>query len=109
MTDIVKATPADVGCWVDGHWGQYGAARVIEIALAHGWDDEGAADLAARRMGSMLPNPTNDDLSENDFEKLLWASDDAERWLNENVAPEGYFFEWFDGEFFLSPGEEEEE
>lgn len=109
MAEIVKATPADAGCWVDGHWGQYGAARVIEIALEHGWEDEEATDLAARHMGSMSLNPRNNDLSENDFEKLLWASEDAGRWLNENVAPEGYFFEWRDGEFFLSEEEEEEE
>lgn len=28
MTDIIKATPEDAGCYVDGHWGQYGTAHM---------------------------------------------------------------------------------
>ncbi len=32
------------------------------------------------------------------------AVDEVEQWLQENVAPVGYYFEWRDGEFFLSAG-----
>ena len=36
-------------------------------------------------------------------------ADDAETWLNEHVAPEGYQFGWHDGEFFLWSNEEWEQ
>lgn len=102
MTELTKATPADAGCWVDGHWGQYGAARVIEIAIAHGWDDAEADDLATRHMASIGPSDA-DGLSDDEFEPYIDAAADAEAWLNENVAPEGYSFGWHNGEFFLWP------
>jgi len=34
-------------------------------------------------------------------EAVVDMADDAENWLNDNVAPEGYAFGWHDGEFFL--------
>jgi hypothetical protein len=33
--------------------------------------------------------------------------DDAENWMNDNVAPEGFSFGWEDGEFFLLSNEME--
>ena len=32
MSDIIKATPEDAGCCVDGHWGIYSVARMVERA-----------------------------------------------------------------------------
>jgi hypothetical protein len=29
-------TITDAGCWVDGHWGQYAAERLYNIAVGHG-------------------------------------------------------------------------
>lgn len=97
---IVKATPADAGCYVDGHWGQYATAHMIERATEFGFTDAEAEDLAARKLVEMFPTngPT---LSDNEHEYLTDAADDAEAWLNEHVAPEGYSFGWYEGEFHL--------
>lgn len=96
-----RAMPADAGCWIDGHWGQYGIARVIDIAVSHGWDDAEADDLATRHLASIGPSSAPD-LTNDEFERLVAAADDAEIWLNEHVAPDGFYFEWSDGEFFLT-------
>lgn len=32
------------GCWIDGHWGQYGADRVIQIAAGQGWEPSSELD-----------------------------------------------------------------
>lgn len=84
------------GCYVDGHWGRYGTGRVIELAVDFGWDDEEAREL-------LYHAPT----SPPDFDDASYdISQDAELWLNENVAPEGFSFGWYDGEFFLWSDEE---
>jgi hypothetical protein len=99
---IHKATATDAGCWIDGHWGQYGIARMVEIAAAHGFADTGIINLASRHLGTMGPaaNPGLE-LSDDEHESLSWAADAVEQWLNDSVAPEGYSFGWYDGEFFL--------
>jgi hypothetical protein len=100
MTDVIKATPADAGCWIDGHWGQYGVSRMVDIATDYGYSDTEVIDLASRKMASMGPS-TAPGLTDDDEESLSDAADSAESWLNDNVAPEGFSFGWFDGEFFL--------
>ncbi len=37
QVDIVKADPSDAGCYVDGHWGQYGVAHMVERAQEFGY------------------------------------------------------------------------
>lgn len=96
---IIKAKESDIGCYVDGHWGQYGTAHMIIRATEFGYEDQEVIDLAQNKMDSMLPNPTYD-FSESEEEKLIYASDEVENWLNENVAEEGHSFGWYDGEFF---------
>ena len=68
------------GCWIEGSWGQYGVVRLQEIAEAYGWTGE--------RLDA-------------DAEFVNDAADEAEAYMNESVAPEGYSFGWHDGEFFL--------
>jgi hypothetical protein len=109
-----KASPTDAGCWIDGHWGQYSVARMVDIAMAHGYRDEEVTGLAARMLAHMGPNMGRTDiadLTDDEHESLSWAADEVEQWLNDNVAPEGYSFGWHDGEFFLQPEQwwEEEE
>lgn len=79
------------GCYVDGHWGRYGTGRVIELAEEFGWDDPEALDFLLRTKESPP------DFTDESYE----LSQAAEDWLNENVAPEGFSFGWYDGEFFL--------
>lgn len=105
--DIARATPADVGCYVDGHWGQFGSAHLIERATEFGYDDQQAIELARRHLAMIGPGggrndePERDALDENEHEALIEAASDVEDWLNEHVAPEGYQFGWYEGEFFL--------
>ncbi len=43
---------AELGCWIDGHWGQYGPDRLVSIAVMHGWDvspDDDELVLMARK------------------------------------------------------------
>lgn len=120
---ITKATPEDEGCYVDGHWGQYATAHMIEVAEEFGYGSavhfnldsaerdelnaqQAITHLASRKLSSMMPEPS-DSLTDEEEEELYEASDSVESWLNEHVAPEGYFFGWHDGEFFLSPVEDE--
>lgn len=108
----IKASPSGAGCWIDGHWGQYGPARLCQIALELGWNDDIAtempfqiqsrstADLVEQKLASMSPSEI-DEPTDSEEEEIIWASDVAEAWLNNNIAPEGFSFGWFDGEFFL--------
>ncbi len=102
VTRTVRATPADAGCWIEGHWGQYSVARMVEMAVGHGYEDAEVTELASRHIRTM-GGSSSPDLTTAEHEALGFAADEIETWLNENVAPEGHYFEWADGEFFLSP------
>ncbi len=82
---------ADAGCIVPGHYGQYGCMEVINLAIASGWNDEDAKRLVE----------AEDDEREMLREFEVDIADEAEAWMNDNIAPEGYSFGWHDGEFFL--------
>lgn len=100
--DIERATPADAGCWVEGWWGQYGVAHLVEKAEAWGYADAEVTDLATRHLATMGPNTANNpELTDDEHDALSGASDEVENWLNDHVAPEGYSFGWWEGEFFL--------
>lgn len=103
---IVKATPEDAGCYVTGWWGQYGTAHMIMRAIEFGYDDAEVIDLASRNLAEMAPvtakifgDPVG--ITDDEHEVLDYAADEAELWLNDNVAPDGYVFGWVDGEFYL--------
>lgn len=100
MAGTVQVTPADAGCYVDGHWGQYGTARVIEIAAELGYSDRDALEYARRHLASMGPS-TDPGLADDEYDAMIGYADDAESWLNDHVAPAGHSFGWSDGEFFL--------
>lgn len=84
--DIIKASSTDAGCWIDGHWGQFGSSRLIEIAECYGFTFE---------------PPTDSDCPGDIAEQIYEIADEAENWLNAHVAPEGFYFGWYEGEFFL--------
>lgn len=102
---ITKALPTDAGCYVDGHWGQYGSARMIQVAEQFGYEDVEVGAIAEKHLSSMYPS-TSDTLTDDEHDILMDALDVAEQWLNEHVAPEGYSFGWHDGEYFLWSNEE---
>lgn len=100
--EITKYTKDQAGCLIDGHWGQYGTARMIQLAHAHGYPREsGIVSLAEAKLDNMGPGVPEYELNEKDEEALSDAAAEVETWMNENIAPEGYQFGWNDGEFFL--------
>lgn len=95
----MRASTEQIGCWIGGSWGHYSGARLIQIAVAHGWRDSGALTVADRYMaGTPILDEDGEDL---EWEYLWDAVDEAEVFLNESVAPEGCSFGWHDGEFYL--------
>jgi hypothetical protein len=99
---IHEATAADAGCWVEGSWGQYGLAHLVNKAESHGYPVPEVIDLADRKMASMGRSGA-EGLSLDEEEVLSDAADEVTRWLNDNVAPQGYSFDWWEGEFYLWP------
>jgi hypothetical protein len=112
---IKKANPEDAGCYVDGHWGQYAVAHMIQRAEEFGYGtsvhfgsgitpeleaQQEITFLAARHLDSMGPSDAPG-ITDDEHEMLSDASDDVEAWLNENAAPDGYSFGWWEGEFYL--------
>lgn len=106
--EVTRLTPEDAGCYVDGHWGQYGVAHMINRAEEFGYAEPEVTALADKHMASMGPSG-GEDLTFDEHEALSDASEEAENWLNENVAPEGYSFGWSEGEFNLWSNKEWED
>ena len=116
MTEPTKASPADAGCWIDGHWGQYGPDRLVSLAVTEGWDvnpddDEFVAMAQARLDDIGTARTTFEDLCEQHgyteshaLECITDLSTEAEQYLNDQ-CPEGYSFGWHDGEFYLQSTE----
>lgn len=82
------------GCWVEGSRGWYAQPLVVRIAIGRGMEVS-EADL------SVLSRYECGDHELDAMETVSDLVDDAEAWLNEHVAAEGYSFGWHDGEFFL--------
>lgn len=98
---VRRARPVlEPGCYVAGHWGQYGVARMVAMAEDHGYPDERVKLLARKKIDSMQPSAAVG-LTDGEEEELSDAADKVEEWLNVNVAPEDHSFGWHDGEFYL--------
>ena len=96
------------GCWIDGRWGHYGISRLVSIAQDLGMEisdlDESALWAYNNNEEEFQDEATGEFYSASDW--LLMQGglcDEAEDWLNENVAQPGYMFGWSEGEFFLMP------
>lgn len=96
QSDLQPATRYELstGCWIDSRWGHYGSARLIQITVDLGWDDQDAENFAAIYL-------VDGDIDVDRVEQVYAAADDAKIWLNENIAKPGFSFGWSDGEFFL--------
>jgi hypothetical protein len=93
-----NSPPTDAGCYVDGHWGQYGTAHLVRRAVEFGYPDSEVISLADKHLASM---GTCKGLTDDEYWTLSDAGDVVIEWLNENVTPEGYEFGWYEGEVFL--------
>jgi hypothetical protein len=89
MTTVQRTEPV-AGCWIDGTWGWRGIIRVIEIAEEHGM-------TLTEQQRSVVNDADRDGV----YEEIVGLADEAEEWLNEQIAPEGWSFGWHDGELFL--------
>lgn len=92
----VRWSGETTGCLVDGHWGRLAICRMLRIAIDAGYEMIDGGALACYE---------NDDVFHEDCDALgvlLDEANRAEEWLNEHVAPEGYMFGWYEGEFFFS-------
>lgn len=94
------------GCWIDGHWGHYGVARLVDIAQDFGMETSGLDESALWAYRNNVDNFQDEQTGEyhDASEWMLMQgglADEAEDWLNENIAQPGYSFGWADGEFFL--------
>lgn len=99
-SEIVKATSEDAGCWVDGARGYHALAFMV-------------VNLADHRCGYPLSDEDRETVEKYDagdevtsLEEVIEIADEAEAWMNEHVAPEGYTFLWLDGDFVLISDEE---
>lgn len=108
MSEIIKLTPDDAGCYVDGHWGHYGTAHLVRRAEEYGYSDTEVIALADKHLASMGPS-LSEDLTTDEYWTLADAGDEVIEWLNENVTPEGYEFGWYEGEVFLWSDEQWQE
>lgn len=127
MTERINFTNdtgwGELGCWIDGHWGQYGPDRLISIAVAQGWgpaEDSEASPIEVALLVELAQDRLDDiGTSRTTFEDRLarfgrtegWyfdeqpdLADEVENWLN-SICPEGYSFGWYDGEFYLQSDE----
>jgi hypothetical protein len=88
-----KVSSDSAGCWIDGHWGWRADGQLLAIAQSYGFP---LGKLEANLVDAWLQGDTNVDADE-----IHWLADEARNWMNENIAPDGYYFDWFDCEFFL--------
>ena len=92
-TTTRKYTINDVGCYIDGHVGIYQGEQVQELASSHGMD-----------VVPIGPNKPDDcDATEGQWADMYtYYTDEALEWLNEHMVDTDVFFEFYEGEFFLS-------
>lgn len=99
MTLTVNGQPADPGCYVDGHWGQYGPDHFADQLEGFGVKIGRQADPRfARRVADRCYNDFPD-LEADAWERYHYASDSLET-VAAGVT-EGGYWEWYEGECFL--------
>lgn len=120
------------GCYIDGHWGQYGADRLVQLAVELGWtpsDDEERilVNVANERIANMGPrlgefdqqpwiehkgydafDPDPPDYESEILEAVIELSTRIEDDLNNDHMPAGLRCGWVDGEFFIETDGEDE-
>lgn len=121
---MAKATAGQAGCWIDGSRGIYATSELVQIALSYpgflkGRDRrettyqrtearhilrayyDGEETVKYRRHPRYGSSYTVTITEVGD--KVSYLAEQAEQFLNEHVAPEGYLFGWNDGDFFFHP------
>ena len=104
-TDIGTATvngrTAKFGCYIDGHWGQYGIDRLPYVAELFGIDvSERPADFRV-----LADNAESGPEIDHYWDAYHAVAQDIEYALN--AATQGGLWSWIDGEFYLSSWEDD--
>lgn len=100
---LVNGQPAELGCYVEGHWGQYGPDRLAEIAEGFGLEfaEETEDPRYWRAVADRWTDEGRDDMAGDAWTMHVEVAESIETWLN-NVTTPGHIWHWHDGEFFLS-------
>lgn len=94
----INGNVEEAGCYIDGHWGQYGICRLVDIAQAYG--------LVVSEEDKFSLDSSNWEDDDDDYlDGAIFAADSVEQLLND--ATTGGYWEWVDGEFFLSANDVE--
>ena len=100
----VNGAEADRGCYIEGHWGQYGTDRLADVAEQFGLEIPGGADPRIwRTVADNLEDEGPTGESDRAWEQWADCADQIEQLLNN--ATEGGYWTWEDGEFFLAQTE----
>lgn len=123
MTLTVNGQPAEPGCYVDGHWGQYGGVHLYEQAVGmltigspayvelteirKAWprNNDGSlcgaygSDRDADEGKGIGPWAAIQNFGDTDGQIAMELSEEVLTLLNEHT--EGGYWEWYDGECFL--------
>jgi hypothetical protein len=114
---LVNGHAVEPGCWVEGHWGQYGPDHLADQAETLGWHRESNRDdprwwrmIADALNEGIVPNgcPPGTDVGRA-WDQHVVSADAIEQWLNDHTETEGYSWGWYDGEFYLWVAEAWEE
>ncbi len=112
-----RMSPAEAekaqGCWLEGSRGWTASGELVNIAAHQGMplsdDDRALVDAYLGRHEGDLTLPSGDVVSADDLDEYVTGqgaiADQAAQWLTDNVAPDGWSFGWYDGEFFLQTDE----
>jgi hypothetical protein len=104
MSITVNGEPAEPGCYVAGHHGQYGMdmlGDIIEAYDIHGWEVE----YDPRKWRLEYHEAQTQEQSERAFEMIVESANHIEQSLNDVTV--GGYWSWEDGEFFLTQTEAE--
>ena len=99
MTITVNGLEANPGCYIDGHWGQYGVDRIAAICEQFGCPDPESHDLPSSIVAATRVVMSNFDGWIEAGEIFTSILDECEQRLND--ATVGGCWMWEDGEFYL--------
>ncbi|HEX5522806.1 MAG TPA: hypothetical protein VFX53_05130 [Pedococcus sp.] len=112
FTETHRMSPEDAakqaGCWLEGPRGWTANGELVNIAERHGMplslDDRAVVDAYLARADTVTLS-NGEALSGEEIGEYItdWCglAEEAEKYLNDFVAPEDYAFGWRDGEFSL--------
>lgn len=91
-TVMVNSHAAEPGCYIAGHWGQYGPDRIADVAESFGWEPGRHVRDDPRRLRRVAEwldkrTPTEPWRALNVWEFHIEAAADIVTWLNDHTAP----------------------